>query len=509
MKDPKAAQNQVQYAARQLQEALDNWHEHDDVGEELAKLKVHLKQAVAEKNRWMTKCKMMEASLSSLQDQHDIDGEHSSIFEQSPILGPGVPVSLRPRTNSELKFMADNIAIPARISGIFDKPNLPVHSRSSSNIIEDDPGTMGGRVPFRLLQCSDEACEVFQPRNGSIRTSHHARSHVQLIWDERPKRVLIIKKPNEEDVSAVCTELTTYLTHEQQMQVYVEPAVLEELPLLDAKSWEDKEGWKEIKKEIDFVICLGGDGTLLWLSQLFVRSIPPVLSFAMGSLGFLTPCDYMLRHTTIERIISGGVSLSLRSRISCYLVRNSYTEDSADKNEFYFSQSNSVTSFHALNEVVIDRGPSAAVVELDCYCDDMFVTKVTADGIILATPTGSTAYSLSAGGSMVHPSVPAMLLTPICPHSLSFRPLLFHDSATLKVAVPPTSRSKAYVSLDGTNRMELCPGDAVFVKVSSHPVPIICNTTENEDWFQSVKGNLNWNQRRAQKPLGSPVISKM
>ena len=121
--------------------------------------------------------------------------------------------------------------------------------------------------------------------------------------------------------------------------------------------------------------------------------------------------------------------------------------------------------------------------------------------ILGTNSTGSTAYSLSAGGSMVHPSVPAMLLTPICPHSLSFRPLLFHDSATLKVAVPPTSRSTAYVSLDGKNRVELFPGDAVFVKVSSHPVPVICNTNENEDWFKSVMGNLNWNQRRAQKPF--------
>lgn len=351
-----------------------------------------------------------------------------------------------------------------------------------------------------MLQCSDEKCEVFQPRNGGIETSHRARSNVQLMWDARPRRVLIVKKPNETEVSMICKELSTYLVEEQGMEVYVEPIVHEELELNQAKTWDGMDSWDVLKNAIDFVICLGGDGTLLWVSGMFEQSVPPVLSFAMGSLGFLAPCNYTYRKETIHRIIQGGLSLSLRSRLSCYLVRDSYaqTPDSAQKSQ----------SFHALNEAVIDRGPSGSVVELDCYCDDIFATKVTADGIIIATPTGSTAYSLSAGGSMVHPSVPAMLLTPICPHSLSFRPLLFHDSATLKIAVPPTSRSKAYVSFDGRNRMELDRGDALYLNVSSHPVPIICNATENEDWFQSIKGNLNWNQRRAQKPLNS-VSSNM
>lgn len=102
---------------------------------------------------------------------------------------------------------------------------------------------------------------------------------------------------------------------------------------------------------------------------------------------------------------------------------------------------------------------------------------------------------------MVHPSVPSMLFTPICPHSLSFRPLLFHDSATIKITVPLTARTSAYLSLDGANRMEMHRGDTLYVQVSGHPLPLICHTTENADWFASVKTNLNWNQRRDQKPL--------
>jgi NAD+ kinase len=159
---------------------------------------------------------------------------------------------------------------------------------------------------------------------------------------------------------------------------------------------------------------------------------------------------------------------------------------------------------HALNEIVIDRGPSAALVELVCYCDGLEITKIAADGIIIATPTGSTAYSLSAGGSMTHPSVPTMLFTPICPHTLSFRPLLFHDSATLKIEFPMNSRaSSAYVSFDGKNRVQLERGDSITVRVSSFPLPAVCKRNENQDWFESMIKNLNWNQRKTQKPLSN------
>lgn len=467
--------------------------------DEIEQLKFHLKESIQEKNFWMKKCKSLEdengvARLSL--DSEELVGSARNVDQEEYYNPLSSRRNSRRRTNSELQVMADTIALEGR--GIDTETKSPQQLRnshsSSTNSMEN---SLVAKSPFRLLQCSDEQCEVFKPRNGSIRTSHHARSNVQLIWDEKPTRVLIIKKPNEPEVTNVLIRVAEYL-YTMGLQVYIEPIVYNELNLPCTTTWEDESEWSDLQRGIDFVVCLGGDGTILWVTGMFDSSIPPILSFAMGSLGFLTPFNVDDRIQALSQVYKGGFHLSLRSRLSCQLVKRDSQMDS--ENIRSLSRQNSLATFHALNEVVIDRGPSAAVVELDCYCDGIFVTRVTADGIIIGTPTGSTAYSLSAGGSMVHPSVPAMLLTPICPHSLSFRPLLFHDSATLKITVPVDSRTSAFVSIDGHNQMELMKGDSMFVKVSSHPVPMICKDNEVEDWFTSVNSNLNWNQRRAQKP---------
>jgi len=165
------------------------------------------------------------------------------------------------------------------------------------------------------------------------------------------------------------------------------------------------------------------------------------------------------------------------------------------------SSSNDNKCFTVLNEVVIDRGDNPSMVDLDVYCDGEFVTKVLADGIIIGTPNGSTAYSLSAGGSMVHPSVPAILFTPICPHSLSFRPMLFPDSAAIEIKVPFTSRNPvAKIVFDGKRKRELRRGESVYIKTSPYPVPMVCRADENQDWFFSVKNGLHWNVRTAPAP---------
>merc|ERR1712050_104146 len=136
-----------------------------------------------------------------------------------------------------------------------------------------------------------------------------------------------------------------------------------------------------------------------------------------------------------------------------------------------------------LNEVLVHRGQSSALAKLDVGVDGERVTLVQGDGLILATPTGSTAYSLAAGGSMVHPSVPAIMLTPVSPHSLSFRPVVLPDSAVITVGLPLTARCGAALSIDGKDICMLKVGDSVEVHTSPHPVPTICATTETRDWF--------------------------
>lgn len=156
----------------------------------------------------------------------------------------------------------------------------------------------------------------------------------------------------------------------------------------------------------------------------------------------------------------------------------------------------------ALNEVVVNRGPSPFLTMLECFVDDNFVTTVQADGVIIATPTGSTAYSMSAGGSIVHPSVPAILLTPICPHSLSFRPLLLPDVARVRFQVPKTSRGDAWVTIDGKSGTKLTRGDGVVIWSSSYPLPQICgNETTESGWFRMLADCLHWNSRSIQKEI--------
>ena len=153
----------------------------------------------------------------------------------------------------------------------------------------------------------------------------------------------------------------------------------------------------------------------------------------------------------------------------------------------------------ALNEVVIDRGTSTYLGMLEIYCDDRLVTTAQADGLIIATPTGSTAYSLAAGGPLCMASIPGILLVPICPHALSFRPAVFPDSVKLRIALPETSRQPtAQVCFDGKNPITLHPGDSVVVTTSVWPLPAVCREDQHIDWFNSVKTKLLWNERALQ-----------
>jgi len=194
-------------------------------------------------------------------------------------------------------------------------------------------------------------------------------------------------------------------------------------------------------------------------------------------------------HADLDRCLNEGYRANMRMRFTCTVFRSVKRSTEALEAE----------QFDVLNEIVIDRGPSPWVSNLELYDDDKLLTIVQADGLILSTPTGSTAYSLSAGGSLVHPSIPAILLSPICPHTLSFRPMLLPDSAHLRVCVPKNSRATAYVSFDGRNRVELRKGDYVEIQASRFPFPTVVR--EEGEWVDTVCRTFQWNQRERQKPF--------
>jgi len=258
----------------------------------------------------------------------------------------------------------------------------------------------------------------------------------------------------------------------------------------------------DVACRLDLVLTLGGDGTVLWACSLFGNgSVPPIVPLAMGSLGFMTPFPLSRMESVLARVtsVAHGFPLMLRHRLQCRILRSgASTANLSAAPDAPCSEDALV-----LNEVVIDRGMTASLANLQCYVDSNFVTAIQGDGLIVSTPTGSTAYNLAAGGSMVHPSVPCILFTPICAHTLSSRPLVFPEHVTLRVKVPSNSRAEAYCSFDGRGRQALMPGDSVLIHVSQWPVPMVCNLDSSHDWFLSVREGLNWNRRVPQKPMSS------
>ena len=161
------------------------------------------------------------------------------------------------------------------------------------------------------------------------------------------------------------------------------------------------------------------------------------------------------------------------------------------------------TSFLVLNEVVVNRGTSQYLCNLDLYLEGRQITSVQGDGLIISTPTGSTAYAVAAGASMVHPDVPSILIAPICPHSLSFRPIIVPAGVELKFSVSKSARGSAWVSFDGSSTKEIKQGDMVSIRTSIHPTPCVCRNNPFDDWFDSLSTCLHWNSRESQKALGS------
>lgn len=378
----------------------------------------------------------------------------------------------------------------------------------------------------------------------------------RLTWYKPPLTVLVIKKKDSQ-VLPPFVQLVEWLVQEKHMVVWVESAVLEDKLLRDDVKLEQesskfqkvhqqyagvrarfldlreklvtfKDGRDDLTDRIDFIVCLGGDGTLLYASQLFQQSVPPVMAFYLGSLGFLTPfqCDNFQEQVT--NVLEGHAALTLRSRLRCSIHRKGERRKesllhsvggnllipSFQRQLNYVELNNGQTgkagcnnnnghnnSILVLNEVVINRGPSPYLSNIDIFLEGKYITSVQGDGLIVSTPTGSTAYAAAAGASMIHPSVPAILVTPICPHSLSFRPIVVPAGVELKISISPDSRNTSRVSFDGRNDQELNHGDSLRVTTSIYPVPSICSQDQISDWFDSLAEGLHWNVRKRQKCL--------
>ncbi|XP_042806534.1 NAD kinase isoform X1 [Panthera leo] len=401
-------------------------------------------------------------------------------------------------------------------------PGHPTRGRAKSRSLSASPA-LASTKEFRRTRSLHGPCPVttFGPK-ACVLQNPQTIMHIQdpasqrLTWNKSPKSVLVIKKIRDASLLQPFKELCVYLMEENNMIVYVEKKVLEDPAIVSDDNFGPvkkkfctfREDYDDISNQIDFIICLGGDGTLLYASSLFQGSVPPVMAFHLGSLGFLTPFNFENFQSQVTQVIQGNAAVILRSRLKVRVVKelrgkkmavpNGVSENGVLAADLAAEAGKQAMQYQVLNEVVIDRGPSSYLSNVDVYLDGHLITTVQGDGVIVSTPTGSTAYAAAAGASMIHPNVPAIMITPICPHSLSFRPIVVPAGVELKIMLSPEARNTAWVSFDGRKRQEIRHGDSISITTSCYPLPSICVRDPVSDWFESLAQCLHWNVRKKQ-----------
>jgi len=228
-------------------------------------------------------------------------------------------------------------------------------------------------------------------------------------------------------------------------------------------------------RPLRFVVVLGGDGTLLSAARSVAKAGVPVIGVNLGSLGFLTEVPLDELYATLEGIEAGRCGVEARSMVHCEVLR----------------QDSPVASYDALNDIVVGKGTVSRLNHCDVYIDGDFVSSYKADSLIVSTPTGSTAYSLAAGGPILMPTINGFVVTPVGAHSLTHRPLVVPDTSQLTIVVN-TGAEEAYLSVDGQIGMPMCDGDRVCCRKSEYQVKLL---RVHGTFFDILRAKLKWGQR--------------
>lgn len=280
------------------------------------------------------------------------------------------------------------------------------------------------------------------------------------------KRIGLVVKQAQPEAMAVAEDLRSWLI-QRGMEVFIEEA-----QVIQASAPGEAEA-STIPPDMDLVVVLGGDGTLLYAARTLGRNDVPLLGINMGGLGFLTETSLINLHSTMERVLSGDYIAEARMMLSVVVNRAGRT----------------VARETVLNDVVIHKEALARILDLKVKINDMDLTSYRADGLIISSPTGSTAYNLSAGGPIVHPAQETIILTPICPFTLSNRPLILPETAIVEVEVDPRA-TDVILTADGQVSFALEPGDKVVVSRSPNDILLIANL--DKDYFEIIRTKLGW-----------------
>lgn len=283
-------------------------------------------------------------------------------------------------------------------------------------------------------------------------------------------QVAIVAKPGAPSAAGTARELQRHLQQRGRV-VLLEGHIARELGEAPADA-------VRIAREADLVVVLGGDGTLIHAAGILRESERevPVLGVNLGSLGFMTEVPIGDMYPVLDAVLDGNFTAERRMRLTVEVERGGRIIHSGD----------------VLNDAVINKGALARIIDLEAFVDRRRLTTYKADGVIVSTPTGSTAYSLSANGPIVVPTLEAVLVTPICPHSLSQRPVVLPALSKVELQLSH-SNGEVYLTLDGQSGLPLQQGDTIHVRRSPRPMVLVKNP--QIDFFGLLRAKLRWGER--------------
>ncbi len=284
------------------------------------------------------------------------------------------------------------------------------------------------------------------------------------------KKVGIISKPKKAEIGELVTPLIDWL-HKRGIEVCIDKETASTLTNSEKCMTRN-----ELSSSVDLLVVLGGDGTLLATARVLGGKPVPILAVNLGGLGFLTNVTREELFPTLEAVLNGHFQTERRVQIEAEIVRADET----------------MASFLALNDVVLNKGAIARILDFEVFVDKKLVATYKSDGLIVSTPTGSTAYSLAAGGPVVAPSVQAFIITPICAHTLTDRPVVISDSSKIEVVVK-SQRESSYVTVDGQVGIAARSEDIVRMKKASSWVELVEPADKN--YFEILRQKLKWGGR--------------
>ena len=283
---------------------------------------------------------------------------------------------------------------------------------------------------------------------------------------EKAKKIGVFCKPKAPSATDILGRLIPWL-RKQNYHIFLDTGTA---AIINESSSYEK---REISQQADLLIVLGGDGTLLSVARAAHPHNIPILAVNLGSLGFLAEISIDELYPTLENILAGKFEIENRMLLNACIWRNG----------------EKVEDHNVLNDVVINKGVVARVINLQVLVNGQYMTSYRADGLIIATPTGSTAYSLSAGGPIIHPSMHTLVLSPICPFTLTNRSILIPDQSIIQVKLA-AEYDDVRVTLDGQEGYDMRAGDILEIKKTKTPLQLIRGP--NKNYYQILRDKLHW-----------------